>query len=61
MCSLFHLCRSRGWELFREDKFEEAIAEWRVAADLDPKDGYVLSSIGLALSKMGDQEAAIGT
>ncbi len=59
MCSLFRLHRSRGWELFHEDKFEEAIAEWRVAADLDPEDGYILSSIGLALSKMGQQEAAI--
>ena len=37
MCSLFHLHRNRGWELFHEDKFEEAIAEWRVTADLDRK------------------------
>ena len=59
MCSLFHMYRSRGWEFFHEGKFEEAIAQWRVAADLDPEDGYVLSSIGLALSEMGQQEAAI--
>lgn len=58
MCSLFHLCRDRGWELFHEEKFEEAIAEWRVAADLDPKDGYILTSIGNALSKLGQPEAA---
>ena len=58
MCSLFHLCRSRGWELYHEGKLEEAIAEWRVAADLDPEDGYILTGIGLALSKLGRQEEA---
>ena len=58
MCSLFHLCRSRGWELYHEGKREEAIAEWRVAADLDPEDGYILTSIGQALSELGRQEEA---
>ncbi len=60
MCSLFHRYRSRGWELFNEGKFEEAVREWRVAADLDPEDGYILSSIGQALSKLGHMEAAFG-
>lgn len=59
MCSLFHKYRDRGWEFFHEGKFEEAIAEWRVAADLDPEDGYVLSSIGQALLKQGKKEEAI--
>ncbi len=58
MCSLFHLCRSRGWELYHEGKLEEAIAEWRIAADLDPEDGYILTAIGLALSELGRQEEA---
>ena len=58
MCSLFDLCWDRGWKLFHEDRFEEAIAEWRVAADLDPEDGYVNTNIGLALSKLGRQEEA---
>lgn len=58
MCSLFHLCRRRGWELYHEDKLEEAIAEWRVAADLDPEDGYILTGIGQALSELGRQEEA---
>ena len=58
MCSLFHLCRSRGWELYHEGKLEEAIAEWRVAADLDPEDGYILTSIGQAQSELGRQEEA---
>lgn len=58
MCSLFHIHRDRGWKFFHEDKFEEAIAEWRVAADLDPEDGYVLAAIGEALSKLGQSEAA---
>ncbi len=60
MCSLFHKCRDRGWEFFHEDKFEEAIAEWRVAADLDPEDGYILAAIGEALSKLGQKDAAFG-
>ena len=59
MCSLFDLYRRRGWEFFHEGQFKEAIAEWRVAADLDPEDGYILSSIGQALSEMGQQEAAV--
>ncbi len=60
MCSLFHKYRDRGWELYHEDKFEEAVAEWRVAADLDPEDGYILAAIGEALSKLGQMEAAFG-
>ena len=59
MCSLFHLHRKRGWKLYHKDKFEEAIAQWRVAAELDPEDGYVLSSIGQALSEMGRKDEAI--
>ncbi len=59
MCSLFHKYRDRGWEFYEADKFEEAITEWRVAADLDPEDGYVLNIIGSALLKLGREEAAI--
>lgn len=59
MCSLFHLSRRRGLELYHEGRLEEAIAEWQVAANLDPKDGYVLNNIGVALSRLGQEEAAI--
>ena len=49
----------RGWALFEAGEFEEAIVEWRAAADLDLKDGYVLNNIGCALSKLGRKEKAI--
>ncbi len=59
MCSLFDLHWDRGWDFYKAEKFEEAIAQWRVAADLDPEDGYVLNNIGAALSKLGKKEEAI--
>ena len=59
MSEAFDLHWDRGWELYEEKKFDEAIAEWREASVLDPEDGYVLNNIGLALHKLGQQDAAI--
>lgn len=49
----------RGWKFYEEEKFEDAIAEWREASRIDPEDGYVLNNIGRALSELGQREAAI--
>ena len=44
--ALFDQHWDRGFELFRQDKFLEAIAEWQEASRLDPEDGYPLHLIG---------------
>ena len=59
MSEAFDLHWDRGWEFYEAEKFEEAIAEWQLARELDPEDGYVLNNIGRALSRLGRKEEAI--
>jgi len=59
MSEAFDLHWDRGWEFYEAEKSEEAIAEWRLAGELDPEDGYVNNNIGRALSKLGREEEAI--
>ena len=49
----------RGWKFYEEEKFEDAIVEWREASRLAPENGHLHDSIGSALSAMGQREAAI--
>ena len=59
MSEAFNLHRERGWEFYKADKFEEALAEWQDASRLDPEDSYVRNSIVNALAQLGRSGEAL--
>ena len=59
MSDEFDLHRDRGWKLYKEEKYEEAIREWREASRLSPESGDVLNDIARALSELSHRETAI--
>lgn len=50
---------SLGWVLFRLGRYDEAVAELKVAASAENPDGVILDHLAQALAKRGDAEPAI--
>lgn len=54
----FYRITDRALAFYRQGKFDEAIAEWRKALDLDPQDAAAISNLGAALHGAGRMEDA---
>jgi Flp pilus assembly protein TadD len=54
----FYRISDRALALYRQGRFEEAIAEWKKALELDPQDAAAVSNLGAALHGAGRLEDA---
>lgn len=50
-----------GLRLFGQQKFEEAVAEYERALEIEPRSCDVLNALATAQSKLGRHEAAVAT
>jgi len=54
----FYRISDRALDFYRQGRFEEAIAEWKKALELDPQDAAAISNLGAALHGAGRIEDA---
>jgi peptidoglycan/xylan/chitin deacetylase (PgdA/CDA1 family)/uncharacterized caspase-like protein len=50
---------NKGGSLFRERRYQEALAEFQAAAKLDPNSAVAANNVGWAYNKLGDTDQAI--